>query len=57
MQSSLSYKLSLLLGMFVMVNVTLMIVDNWSQWIAFLLILAFIMLQILITNAPNRYSN
>ena len=56
-QSSLSYKLSLLLGLFVMINITLMILDNWTQWIAFLLILAFIILQILITNAPNRYSN
>jgi hypothetical protein len=37
-QSSLSYKLSLLLGLYVMINITLMITDKRSKLLALLLV-------------------
>jgi len=53
-QASLSYKLSLLLGMYVMVNLTFVITDHRNKLIWLVIIIAFILLQILFTKSKRK---
>lgn len=56
LQSSLSYKLSLLVGIFAMTNLTLMVVDKRTLFLSIVLLIAFLLLQMVITydKSPNR---
>jgi hypothetical protein len=53
-QASLSYKLSLLLGMYVMVNITFIITDHWNKLLWLAIIIAFIALQTLFWNQKKK---
>ncbi len=56
LQSSLSYKLSLLVWLFAMTNLTLMVVDKWSLFLSLVLLIIFLLLQMVITyeKYPSR---
>lgn len=53
-QSSSSYKLSLLLGLFVMVNLTLMIVDKRTNIIWITVLVIFCILQVAFTHEQRK---
>ena len=46
-QASLSYKLSLLLGMYMMVNLTFIITDNWTKLMWLIILVCFVVLQVM----------
>ena len=54
LQSSLSYKLSLLLGMYTMVNLALIITDHRTKFIGISLLVIFIILQIVFAGGKKQ---
>lgn len=53
-KTSASYKLSLFLGVFVIVNLTFMIIDKWTNTIGILLIIVFLALQYFVTTEFHK---
>lgn len=53
-RSSASYKLSLLLGVYVMVNLTLMIIGKRTSLIGIGLLIIFCMIQVTVTNEQRK---
>ncbi len=49
-----SYKLSLLFGMYVLANIALLLLWNWTKSIGIMLLIGFVLLQIFLTVTPEH---
>ncbi len=49
-----SYKLSLLFGVYAMINVLLLLLGNWTKLIGLLLLIAFVVLQVVLFSNERK---